>query len=69
MGIFKLENGRMTSFQTGVLITDSPFLWVVPVVFNTGIFMGYKLDNYNKSLGTVSHYGEKKKSDIKCKVG
>ena len=35
-------------FQSCALIDKSPFLWVVPQVFPSGIFMGYKLDNYDQ---------------------
>ena len=49
-----------TSFQSGVLVTESPFLWIIPVVFKSGKFMGYALDKYNQNLMTVLHYAESK---------
>lgn len=49
-----------SSYQSGVLVNNSPFLWIVPVVFEGGKFMGFKLDNYKNSLLAVLHYAESK---------
>ncbi len=47
-----------SSYQSGVFKTESPFLWIVPIVFDGGRFMGVKLDNYKNNILTVSHYAE-----------